>query len=219
MHERQTGKNSVLGLGFQMAWEKFKLKYARTDTDQFCQEIVRVYRKEWAPKVPYLWYGLGDAAIATVHSGRAHSAYGVEYRIEGDAMSCRLPSGRKIWYQQPRKTRRQMPWKDEGDLTPGFDYYTMQDGHWHAKSAFGGLLTENVVMGIEVDIQRHAQKLCEENGFPIVLEVYDELVAEPEKVNADEKAFKQILLDVEPWVKELRIPIAVDTWAGDRYKK
>lgn len=219
MKERQTGKNSVLGLGFEMAWQKFKLKYGKGHTDEFCQEIVRVYRKEWAPKVPYVWYGLGDAAIACVHTRRPHTAYGVEYRIEGDALSCRLPSGRKIWYQHPKPTKDEAPWLKPGETKPGFSYHTMQTGHWQEKHAFGGLLTENVVMGIEVDIQRRAQLLCEKAGMPVVLEVYDEIVVEVEESKADEKAFRQILLDVEPWVKALRVPIAVDIWQGDRYKK
>lgn len=219
--ERQTGKNSVLGLGFQMGWRKFKLKYAKEQPDEFCEDVVRVYRKEWAPKVPYLWYGLGDAAVKCVHTGEPQQAYGVEYQIEGDAMSVRLPSGRKIWYQHPRKTRELMPWTEDGQpvYKAGFRYHAMKMGQWKEIKAFGGLLTENIVMGIEVDIQRAAQFKCEKNGFPVVLEVYDEIVVEPEKVNADEKAFKQILLDVEPWVKDLQIPIAVETWQGDRYRK
>lgn len=80
-------------------------------------------------------------------------------------------------------------------------------------------MTENVVMGIEVDIQRRAQMLLEKNGFPVVLEVYDEVVGEPLKADADEKAFKQIMLDVDDWVKAMQIPIAVETWVGDRYRK
>jgi DNA polymerase len=220
--ERQTGKNSVLGLGFQMGWQKFKIKYAKNETDEFCENVVRVYRKEWAPKVPFVWYGLGDAATKCVHTREPQEAYGVEYRLEGDALSCRLPSGRKIWYQFPRATREVMPWTDDegGQIKkPGFRYHANKNGRWTEIKAFGGLLTENVVMGIEVDIQRHAQFLCEKAGFPVVLEVYDEIVVEPEIANADEKAFEQILLDVEPWVKTLQVPIAVETWCGDRYRK
>ena len=216
--ERQVGKNSVLGLGFQMGWPKFKLKYAEDQPDEFCQRIVQTYRKEWAPKVPFVWYGLQDAAVKCVHSGNPTEAYGIAYAMEGEALSCRLPSGRQIYYQFPVKCRRPVPW-DADDIRPAFDYHRMKNGRWQRISFFGGLGTENVVMGIEVDIQRKAQFLCEKNGFPVVLEVYDEIVVEPEKANADEAAFKQILLDVDPWVKELDIPIAVETWAGNRYRK
>jgi DNA polymerase len=216
--ERQAGKNSVLGLGFQMGAKKFRFKYAKTDTLAFCERIVQTYRKEWAPLVPGVWYGLSKAAVKCVHTGQQTESHGIEYAMEGDAMSARLPSGRKIWYQYPKAQLEPMPW-DESDLRMGFRYHVMKMGQWKEVKAFGGLLTENVVMGIEVDIQRRAQQLCEKNGFPVVLEVYDEVVVEPEVVNADEKAFKQILLDVEPWVDELKIPIAVECWSGNRYKK
>lgn len=216
--ERQTGKNSVLGLGFQMGAKKFLLKYGNGQPLEFCQRIVDTYRKEWADKVPNLWYGLSRASVRCVHTGEVTEAFGIEYRMEGDALSARLPSGRKIWYQHPKAQLEPMPW-DEFDLRMGFRYHVMKMGQWKEVKAFGGLLTENVVMGIEVDIQRRAQMLLEKNGFPVVLEVYDEVVSEPLKADADEKAFKQIMLDVEPWVKDLAIPIAVETWKGDRYRK
>ena len=219
---RQTGKNSVLGLGFQMGPPKFKLKYAKNDTLEFCQDVVRVYRKEWAPKVPDLWYGLNDAAVKCVRDRQTTESHGIEYKMEGTALSARLPSGRKIWYQGAHSTRELMPWTDDQGQAvhkTGFRYYVMKAGQWKEVKAFGGLLTENVVMGIEVDIQRRAQMLCEANGMPVVLEVYDEVVVEPETANADIKAFEQILLDVEPWVDALDIPIATECWQGDRYKK
>ena len=92
-------------------------------------------------------------------------------------------------------------------------------GRWATIEAYGGILTENVVMGIEVDIQRKGIWNCEKNGFPLVLEVYDEIVVEPKKEDADEKAFVQLMLEQDPWVKSLQIPIATETWVGNRYRK
>jgi DNA polymerase len=216
--ERQTGKNSVLGLGFQMGWRKFKLKYAENETDQFCQDVVHTYRKEWAPRVPYCWYGLQDAATEAVWTGEPRQAYGVEYRLEDGWLSARLPSGRKIWYYAPTKVRRAMPW-DAKDIRPGFTYQAQKMGQVKVIQAFGGQLTENVVMGIERDLMTHAMFKLEKNGFPIVLDVHDEIVGEPLRTDADEKAFTEIMLDVEPWVHAMKIPVAVETWLGDRYKK
>ena len=78
--------------------------------------------------------------------------------------------------------------------------------------AFGGLLTENVVMGLERDIMNHGRRNLEREGFPIVLEVYDEAVCEVHKSRVDEKLFKQCMEDVPGWVKALRIPVAVELW-------
>lgn len=216
--ERQTGKNSVLGLGFQMGAPKFRFKYAEKETLEFCEEVVRVYRKEWAPKVPFLWYGLQDAAVETVHERTPHEAYGVEYRLEDGWLTARLPSGRKLWYFDPQPIRKAMPW-DPTDIRRAFTYKAKKMGVMRTIDAFGGQLAENVVMGIERDIMETAKRKCEKNGFPISLEVHDEIVAEPLKQDADEKAFEQIMLDVDPWVKQIGIPVAVETWVGDRYRK
>lgn len=215
---RQTGKNSVLGLGFQMGARKFQFKYAQkfpleTDEDHpeiiSCEKIVQTYRKEWAPKVPYVWYGLQDAAVAAVWEKKTHSAYGVEYRLEDGWLSARLPSGRKIWYFNPTPIRKAMPW-NKNDVRPAFTYQAMKMGQWRTIDAFGGQLTENVVMGIERDLMTNAMFKCEKNGFPICLEIHDQIVAEPLRADADVKAFEQIMEEVEPWVKAIQIPVSVD---------
>ena len=218
VEERQTGKNSVLGLGFQMGAPKFQLKYApdfplETDAEHpeiiSCKKVVETYRKEWAPKVPHVWYGLQDAAIATVWEKKPHSAYGVEYMLEDGWLTARLPSGRKMWYFNPTPTRRPMPW-DENDIRPGFTYQAMKMGQMKIIDAFGGQLTENVVMGIERDLMTNAMFKCEKNGFPICLEIHDQIVAEPLRADADTLAFKQIMEDCEPWVRQIQIPVSVE---------
>ena len=216
--ERGTGKNAVLGLGFQMGANTFQEKYGREQPLEFAANVVKVYRKEWAPKVPYLWYGLEEAAVETVHAGTPHEAYGVLYAIEDQWLTVRLPSGRKIWYFHPCATRSQAPWNPD-ELKNSFSFVSQKNGHSHDTHAFGGLLTENVIMGMERDIMTKAQLQCEANGLPVVLEVHDEIVVEPLAKNADEKAFQQILLDTDPWVKAIQAPIAVEGWVGERYRK
>lgn len=224
--KRQVGKNSVLGLGFQMGAKKFQFKYGRykeaghtlVHPIEFCETVVHAYRKEWAPKVPYVWYGLQDAATKAVWSQKPQEAYGVEYKLENGWLSARLPSGRKIWYFNPKPIKKAMPW-DKDDIREAFQFNAMKMGQWKTIDAFGGQLTENVVMGIERDLMTCAMLKCEDNGMPVVLEVHDEIIVEPLKVDADEKAFEQIMLDVPDWCRQIQIPVAVETWQGDRYKK
>ena len=217
---RQIGKNSVLGLGFGMGMKKFKLKYAQNQPDEFVQNVVDAYRKSWAPGVPKLWHALNDAVVRCVWEKRKQEAYGIEYRLEDGWLSCRLPSGRKIWYWNPQQTREAMPW-DENDIRPGVSYSAWKMNGLRTVKLFGGLLTENVVMGIERDIMTHGRRNLEKAGFPIVLEVYDEAVAEVEEWAVDEVAFKQCMEDVPAWCKALRIPVAVELWEkpSRRYHK
>ena len=216
--ERGIGKNSVLGLGFQMGAPKFQFKYAQEQTLEFCTGVVQTYRTEWAPKVPEVWYALQNAARKAVWDGVPQEAYGVIYKLEDGWLSARLPSGRKMWYRNPRKGMFPMPW-DADDIRPGWTYQAMKAGQWVTIKAFGGQLTENVIMGMERDIMTHAQLLCEKEGLPVVLEVHDEILIEPRAGAADEKMLKQIMLDVQPWAREIKVPIGVDTWEGSRYRK
>ena len=216
--ERQTGKNSVLGLGFQMGWKKFKMKYGTHMTEEFCKRIVDVYRKEWAPEVPKLWDALGDAALGCVKSGQLHEAYGVMYQLEDRWLTALLPSGRKLWYFNPQIIKRSMPW-DVTDVRTAFTYQQMKMGQFKTIDAFGGLMTENVIQALARDLMVDAMFKLEKNGFPIVLTVHDEIVCEPKREDADEKAFQEIMCDSPAWAKQIKVPIAVETWQGDRYRK
>ena len=216
--ERQDGKNSVLGLGFQMGWRKFFARYCEGRTEEFAQNVVNTYRKDWAPKVPKVWYALGDAAADTVHHGHVNKAYGVEYRMVDDWLCGRLPSGRSLWYWQPVATFKAVPW-DENDVRPAFYYTARKGGRPRKVHAFGGLLTENVVQGLARDLMVHAMFKCEANNMPIVLTVHDEIVCEPEAKYADAKALRQIMQDVPQWAIDLQVPVASETWSGERYKK
>ena len=216
--ERQTGKNSVLGLGFQMGPPKFQFKYAKDDPIEFCKEIVDIYRNEWAPQVPKLWYGLQEAACKAVWDKTPQEAYGVRYQIEGYWLSARLPSGRKLWYPEPTPVRKAMPW-DPTDVRPAWTYKAKKLGQWREISAYGGLLTENVVQALARDLMVSAMFQCEKENLPIVLTVHDEIVCEPEVKYADEKALTQIMTAGTAWSKELNIPVATETWTAMRYKK
>lgn len=219
--ERQTGKNSVLGLGFQMGSPKFKNKYAKDQPDEFCQHVVDVYRKDWAPLVPELWYALQNAALDTVKYQTPHEAYGILYALEDRWLTARLPGGNKLWYFNPQLVKRLMPWStpEEPDVRLAWTYQSTKSGKWKTIDAFGGQLTENAVMGIERQIMVDAAERLETEGFPIILDVHDEQLIEVLTSRADPEMVRQIMTDVKDWTRQLMIPIAVDTWAGDRYRK
>jgi DNA polymerase len=220
--ERGIGKNSVLGLGFQMGAKTFRDKYVTShpvlwdaeDRLVFCQTVVQAYRKKWAPLVPKVWYALQGAAEDAVILQKPQHAYGVTYAVEGDWLSAMLPSGRKIWYYKPTVYFNRQFEKD------AIRVLSLEGGRLVTDSAmFGGRLTENVIMGMEHDLMTIAKDKCEQNGLPVALEVHDEILVEPLTKDADEKAFKQIMLDIPDWAKKIQVPINIDMWTGDRYRK
>lgn len=115
--ERQLGKKAILGLGYAMGWEKFQATVWMEEgiwlDDEFCQMIVRVYRKELYPEIPALWKASERAAIAAVQEGGEHYAGGnefgegaISYFVSGPFLHCRLPSGRLLAYLYPEVHNR-----------------------------------------------------------------------------------------------------------------
>lgn len=216
--EYTIGKNSVLGQGFQMGAAKFHSRYAPEETMETCEEVTRIYRKEWAPMVPKLWYALEAAAIRTVHENRPYEAYGVMFQLEDGWLTARLPSGRKLWYRNPRACRKAVPW-DPTDVRPAYTYEAQKMGRWITVEAFGGLITENVVQGLARDLLVWAMFKAEASGFPLVLTVHDEILAEPLRADADMEALKQLMCEIPDWARAMNVPIAAEMWTGDRYRK
>lgn len=220
--ERQVGKSGVLGLGFGMGWVRFQGWVQKSSAilldEDLCNSVVQTYRKEWAPEVPKLWYGLMDAAVRAVWYGETREAYGVQYKVEDGFLTARLPSDRKLYYWNPQPTKEAMPW-DENDIRLGFTYQAMKSGQWRTIKAFGGLLCENVVQALARDLMVHAMFECEKEAHPVVLTVHDEVVTEPENIFADPLLLEQIMSDVPDWAKSLGIPVKAETWVGDRYRK
>jgi DNA polymerase len=214
--EYTIGKSTVLGCGFQMGAPKFHLRYCPHKPREFAETVIAAYRDDWAPKVPELWYALGQAAVKTVWDKRPHEAYGCLYQLEDGWLTCRIPSGRKLWYFNPQATRDVMPW-DEDDIRMGWTYQATKMGQWRTIHGFGGLMTQNVVSGLARDLLVKAMFDCEANGFPVVLNVHDELVTEPK--NGSAELLHQIMIDAPAWACNMGIPVDAETWQGDRYRK
>lgn len=220
VEERQIGKNSVLGLGFGMGKDKFHLRYCADQPLEFATGVVNTYRKVWAPKVPDLWRDLEQAAVRTVWDRRPHTAEcGVTYSLRDVFLVATYPDGSEMYYFNPQKTRRAMPW-DEDDVRDGWSYQAMKTGRLTTVHAFGGLLAENFAQHMARQLLVGAIKRCEKNGMPVVLTVHDEVVGEPRKGESNpSELMRQLMVDVEPWARQYQVPVASETWSGPRYKK
>ncbi len=216
--EYTIGKASILGCGFQMGARKFQTRYWKEGTDDETKEVIRIYREDFAPEVPKLWRGLEDAARETVWTGRPHEAYGVTYMLEDGFLTARLPSERKLWYYNPQKTKLAVPWDDK-DIRPQWGYTAQKNGHSVFVNAYGGLLTENVVQATARDLLVAGMFRCEENDYPVILTVHDEIVSEVDSARANVQEFKQMMVEGTPWSRGLQIPLDADCWIGERYRK
>ena len=218
VEKRQIGKNTVLGCGFQMGWEKFHAKYCPDHTPEFAQQIITTYRKVWAPEVPELWKALEDDALRVVHGAKSREPYGIKYELEDGWLTARLLDGKKIYYWNPRRASRPLPW-DASQSKDCWTYQATKQGRLMTIAAYGGLLTENVVMGMERQLLVRAMLRCEAENLPVIFNGYDEIVCEPTEKHASWPMLQQIMEDTPDWARQIKLPIAAEGWVGNRYKK
>jgi len=216
--ERHVGKSAVLGLGFQCGPDRFQSQFVPDQSVEFCEEIVRTYRKEFAPMVPKFWYNTEEAAVRAVRYGETVRCGHVSYRVEDEWLLCRLPSGRDLYYHNPRTKMIEDDRAPTGvKLQLQFDAWKY--GQWRTVDAYGGLLVENVVQGVARDIMADAMLRAEDAGYPVILTVHDELVTEPPNDFGSAEELEAIMSERPEWVQRCNIPVAAETWEGERYRK
>ncbi len=219
--QRFVGKTAVLGAGYGLGWKKFKASIEKTGqpvTEELAQLSVKAYREAHRP-VTQLWNLLERAAIAAVENlGKRYSIYRTAWWVKGDILWCELPSGRRLAYVGPRVKVEPKPWGEPGPVLYHYGVNSLSK-KWELAKTWGGTLTENVVQAIARDLMAEAMLRIEARGWEIVLHVHDEIVGEREmfdesRTNAE---FCALMATVPAWGEG--IPVAVEGWEGNRYKK
>lgn len=220
------GKNTFLGCGFQMGWKTYQARYCPDEDEEFAKAGINAYRKGFAPLVPALWKGLETAALNAAHNpGTAYWSHGIGYKVSQIGgktfMVCRLLDGKYIYYFDPRCCMKEMPWSTEEkpDIRPAWKYRAKRLGQWTWMSAYGGILTENVVQALARQLLCRAMERLSVAGFPIVLTVHDEIVCEMPDTRDWQGELNEIMCKPVDWAEAIRLPIAVETWQSERYKK
>ena len=215
--ERQIGKVAVLALGYQggvKAFQSMATVYGLDIPDEKADEIKNAWRKANS-RIAAWWSALEEAALDAVNTG-AGVAPGVIFGRDADWLWCQLPSGRRLWYANPRLVERETPWgalrlsvKCDGvnSVTKKFEPFDL----------YGGLLAENIVQAVSRDLMASAMLRLEDAGYPIVMTVHDEVVAESSEEKGSLAEFTAILCKLPPWAKGL--PLTAEGWSGQRYRK
>ena len=224
---QKIGKVAELALGYGgwiNAWRNFDK--TETYTDDQVKDLILQWRAK-SPAIVEMWggqnrgfYGLeGMAIMAVMNPGQTYDYRSISYGVKDNVLYCRLPSGRTLTYHQPRvqpSTRR------PGTLELSFMGYNsnsvMGPIGWVRLNTFGGRLFENVVQAVSRDIMRDATNRLERAGYPIILRVHDELVAEVPEGWGSIDEFETIMATLPEWAEGWPIR-AAGGWRGKRYRK
>lgn len=216
--EGQIGKNTFLGSGYGLGPVGFRARFAPKDSIELAKMAIDAYRKEVAPMVPKFWYGLWQASVDAVWCNRAmaYSYEGIEFRKEGDFLTMRLPSGRKIWYHRPRKGTSFTP---QGDEKPSWTFMSYQGKKFRRHLAWHGMITADCIQGSARDLIMGAMKRAEAAGLYTIFKVHDELVFEEVDRPDLIRTVEQIMEDVEPWALERKFRVKANVESMLRYRK
>ena len=203
--QRQRGKVAELASGYGGglgAWTKFGADKFMSEPE--IQAAVTTWRSE-NPAIVRYWRDTENAFRQAVTGGRSECR-GVSWKYSDDVLYARLPSGREMVYHAPRID------------TDGLSYMepTVKAVKWERTRTYGGKLVENIVQGVSRDILAAALVRVEDNGWPVVMHVHDEIVCE--KARGDLAEMEQIMSVMPAWAKNWPV-YATGGWTGRRYKK
>ncbi|MGI9251307.1 MAG: DNA polymerase [Pseudohongiellaceae bacterium] len=219
--ERFVGKEAVLGLGYQMGANRFFDELEKKGAPQpieFCENVVQIYRGEY-DRIPKLWRAIEGCCIrAVLEPGKVFVFQDLKFRYAEDNLQIKLPSDRVLYYYQPKLHETTTPWGAPA-LKLSYMGYNNKTGAkiWGRISTYGGMLTENIVQAVSRDLMALAMLRLETNGFPVILTVHDEVIAE---LPLGERTIEEFVetMEVRPkWANDY--PIKAEGWEGFRYRK
>ncbi len=192
-------------------------------TDEQIEGHVKAFRADH-PMTVKLWRNLEMCAFdAVANPGVVTSYRSIKFKQIGKFLMMKLPSGRFLYYFDPKIEPQLMPytdrktgaevWKDCVSVW-GVDSQTKK---WTKYFLYGGLLTENAVQAIARDIMAGAMLRLSAAGYQCLLTVHDEILAEVLRGTKTLDEFIQILTVVEEWAAGF--PLTATGWVGNRYKK
>lgn len=218
---RQIGKICELAFGYQGgigAWRSFDKNSDRTD------EEIAGYRDAWRnshPMTRSAWYGLEEAALNTVKTGKPHRFRMITYEMVEDKagrwLTCILPNGRRLWYNSPSVERVEKFGRMQ-DQVMFWGRDSKKNGRWSAMFLYGGLLMENVVQAISRDIMVESMIRVQKVGYNIVMTVHDEIICECHPEFGSQQEFEDLMATNPAWLGG-DFPLSVGGWAGKRYRK
>lgn len=217
---RQKGKVATLALGYQGSTGAL-INMGALEMgipEEELPDIVQRWRAS-NKRIQDLWYSMENAAVDTVKTGRTNAVRGLLLRIEGNReryfLTIQLPSGRKLFYAQPKLGQNRFGRESLQYL--GMNQTTKK---WETIETYGGKLVENCVQAVARDCLAENIGKLEASGCPVVFHVHDEVIIEKEISGPAEKELERvcgIMSQPIPWAPGL--PLNADGWVGDYYTK
>ena len=179
------------------------------------KKAVETYRSIY-PRVRSSWFAQEAAAIRAVQTTESVDCGRVQWQSSGDALLCRLPSGRSLVYNSPTLEYIKTPW-GESKLALHFMGVNGVTKKWEREHTYGGKIVENITQAVARDIMAHAMFRCEKAGYSVAFSVHDEIVAEVKEGFGSISEYERLLCLLPIWADGA--PITAKGFITKRYRK
>lgn len=146
---------------------------------------------------------------ATVPCGK------VRFKWHGNVLWLQLPSGRCLAYVDAKEREITTPWGSKKQAVTFMGMY--KNTKWLRQKSYGGLWAENITQAVARDLLADAMLRVEDNGYPVILHVHDELVSEVPEGFGSVEEYERIMTELPRWAEGL--PVTAEGWRAKRYQK
>lgn len=220
--QRQVGKTATLACGYGGGYGAF-LRFGadRMGIDEEEGKKIIAAWRDGHPMTVKLWHKLVEAAVmAMTNKGGIYSYRGVSFQYYKRFLLMKLPSGRFLFYFEPKLEDVEMAWSTPEKpafkklvtamtLTPEKQFVRRPLNHL--------ILSENVTQAFCRDLMVNAMFNLEEANYPVVFHVHDEIIAEVLKGFGSVEEFESIMCKLPQWAEGL--PVKAEGWRGEFYRK
>lgn len=231
--QRNNAKPATLGAGYRLGggtmddegkktglWgyaENMKINLTKDES----HKAVQVFR-DLCPEIVDTWFTLERAVDKVLATKSAVVVGRLRIAFQSPFLTITLPSGRRLFYYQPRMVTRTMtgfngePYKKRQFSYMGKD---QASNRWVRQFSHGGKLVENIVQAMARDVLKAGLIRADDFGFTIAGHVHDEIISH-QRIDDDvctTEALIQCMTETLNWAPDM--PLKAEGWAGPFYKK
>lgn len=216
--QRFVGKVASLALGYGGGVKAFvgmADMYGVKISEEKAEKIKTAYREANSNTVKF-WYDVEKTAKRAIRKpGAVITLDRLKFQCKDGFLKIRLPIGRNLYYYKPKIENKEAPWGMTEQIT--FMGMNSMTHKWMRLSTYSGKLVENIVQAIARDLLAEAMIRCEDAGYPIVLSIHDELIADVPKGEGSLEEFAKIMVELPDWAEDM--PVKGAGFESFRYKK
>lgn len=209
---RQKGKIAELALGYGGSAGALTAMGALDMglMEEDLQPLVTAWRNANS-NITSFWWDIDSAALNAVKNRTKVVLQNLSFEYRSGILFVGLPSGRHLSYIKPRIEVNRFG--REGLTYEGIG----ENKKWMRIDTYGPKLVENIVQATSRDLLAEAMLRVTKAGYPIVMHVHDEIIAEVENGKGSAEVMSLIMAEEVPWAKGL--PLRADGYECSFYKK